>query len=242
MKSKRTTKQRANSIPSANEKLTLDRATKSYEAWMRNCTNGHSVRPALEARPDETRPIPILTRHLLPLGAVWPSVCADLCNAPKVLAVGDLHVNSFGTWRDAEGRLCWGVDDFDEAYPLPYTNDWCVWRPASKSSLRAKASPSSSKTVANPFWTDTASRSRGGRPIVLAEREQKLGKLGVDSFKPLARLLEQARPAPGSSPPFVREREAGARKDSPRPQNGIQGSSSASRSGQPRPGAVCRHW
>ena len=37
--------------------------------------------------------------------------------------MGDLHVDSFGTWRDVEGRLCWGVDDFDEAYPLPYTND-----------------------------------------------------------------------------------------------------------------------
>jgi len=22
-----------------------------------------------------------------------------------------------------EGRLSWGVDDFDESYPLPYTND-----------------------------------------------------------------------------------------------------------------------
>jgi len=40
-----------------------------------------------------------------------------------VLAVGDVHVASFGTWRDGEGRLCWGVDDFDDAYPLRYTND-----------------------------------------------------------------------------------------------------------------------
>jgi len=53
----------------------------------------------------------------------WPETCADLTQAPKVLACGDLHVGSFGTWRDSEGRLCWGVDDFDEAYPLPYTND-----------------------------------------------------------------------------------------------------------------------
>jgi uncharacterized protein (DUF2252 family) len=40
-----------------------------------------------------------------------------------VLAVGDLHVANFGTWRDADGRLCWGVNDFDEAADLPYTND-----------------------------------------------------------------------------------------------------------------------
>lgn len=37
--------------------------------------------------------------------------------------MGDLHVENFGTWRDSEGRLIWGVNDFDEANPLPYTND-----------------------------------------------------------------------------------------------------------------------
>jgi len=37
--------------------------------------------------------------------------------------VGDLHVENFGTWRDCEGRLIWGVNDFDEAYSMPYTID-----------------------------------------------------------------------------------------------------------------------
>ena len=41
----------------------------------------------------------------------------------KLKGVGDLHVENFGTWRDVEGRLVWGVNDFDEAYALPYTND-----------------------------------------------------------------------------------------------------------------------
>ena len=54
---------------------------------------------------------------------LWAEICDDLQKAPIVLGVGDLHVESFGTWRDREGRLCWGVDDFDDAYPLPYTND-----------------------------------------------------------------------------------------------------------------------
>jgi hypothetical protein len=54
---------------------------------------------------------------------LWPEVCGDLTGAPVVLAVGDLHVENFGTWRDAEGRLVWGINDVDEAYPLPYTND-----------------------------------------------------------------------------------------------------------------------
>ncbi len=54
---------------------------------------------------------------------LWPEVCADCTNAPLVLAVGDLHVENFGTWRDVEGRLVWGINDFDEAYELPYTVD-----------------------------------------------------------------------------------------------------------------------
>ena len=48
---------------------------------------------------------------------VWPEVCPDLTSAPMVLAVGDLHFENFGTWRDAEDRLVWGVNDFDEAFP-----------------------------------------------------------------------------------------------------------------------------
>ena len=47
----------------------------------------------------------------------------DADRAPQVLAVGDLHVENFGTWRDMEGRLVWGINDFDEVYELPYTID-----------------------------------------------------------------------------------------------------------------------
>jgi len=35
----------------------------------------------------------------------WPIVCPELARAPQVLAVGDLHVENFGTWRDLEGLL-----------------------------------------------------------------------------------------------------------------------------------------
>ncbi len=54
---------------------------------------------------------------------LWPKICPELAAAPRVLGVGDLHVENFGTWRDGEGRLVWGVNDFDEACTLPYTND-----------------------------------------------------------------------------------------------------------------------
>ncbi len=51
------------------------------------------------------------------------TVCPELAGAPAVLSVGDLHVENFGTWRDAEGRLVWGINDFDEAAEIPYPFD-----------------------------------------------------------------------------------------------------------------------
>src|SRR5438309_5426021 len=54
---------------------------------------------------------------------LWKELCATEASAPAVLAVGDLHIENFGTWRDSEGRLIWGINDFDEAAELPYTND-----------------------------------------------------------------------------------------------------------------------
>src|ERR1043166_5708634 len=58
----------------------------------------------------------------------WIETFAEACgaavaDAPRVLAGGDVHVENFGTWRDAEGRLVWGINDVDEAAELPYVND-----------------------------------------------------------------------------------------------------------------------
>jgi hypothetical protein len=52
-----------------------------------------------------------------------PALCPELMDAPQLLSVGDLHLENFGTWRDADGRLVWGVNDFDEAATMPYPLD-----------------------------------------------------------------------------------------------------------------------
>lgn len=49
-----------------------------------------------------------------------PTAIRQCC---PLLAVGDLHLENFGTWRDAEGRLIWGINDFDEAHTFPVTMD-----------------------------------------------------------------------------------------------------------------------
>src|SRR6202021_3405946 len=102
-----------------------------------------------------------------------------------VVGVGDLHVESFGTWRDREGRLCWGVDDFDDAYPLPYTND--LVRLAA--SIRM-VTDSEDLTIGFRDGCDAVlegyleSLKGGGCPFVLAEHEKNLEKLGIEAIKP----------------------------------------------------------
>jgi uncharacterized protein (DUF2252 family) len=34
-----------------------------------------------------------------------------------------MAADAFGTWRDVQGRLVWGVNDFDEACRWPFTHD-----------------------------------------------------------------------------------------------------------------------
>jgi len=45
---------------------------------------------------------------------LWMERQSDFTKAPVVLAVGDLHVENFGTWRDIEGRLMTERDGFEQ--------------------------------------------------------------------------------------------------------------------------------
>src|ERR1700684_1610166 len=188
MKSKRNSKtqprkQRKASAPRG-EELTFDRATASYEAWMRTCTEVVPSDLRLKHEQMKQDPFLFLRGTFYRWAQQWPSVCADVCRAPRVLSVGDLHVNSFGTWRDAEGRLCWGVDDFDEAWPLAYTNDLVRLAASLKIVIDGEGLSVQLKDGCNAILDGYSTSLReGGCPIVLAENEQKLGKLGVKSFK-----------------------------------------------------------
>jgi hypothetical protein len=116
---------------------------------------------------------------------VWPVACKEVARAPQVLAVGDLHAGSFGTWRDGEGRLCWGVDDFDDAYPLPYTNDLVRLAASVKMLIDSGEIDVKFRTACDVILEGYVRTLReGGRPIVLAENETDLEQLGFQSLKP----------------------------------------------------------
>lgn len=73
------------------------------------------------------------------------AVCPDLAAAPATLAVGDIHLENFGTWRDQEGRLIWGVNDYDEAAEMPYILD--LVRLATSAVLASSANRLSLKAI-----------------------------------------------------------------------------------------------
>ena len=190
-------KSAAEKLSSHGKESTIDGATASYETWMRSCTK--ILQSDLRSKHEQMKesPFGLLRGAFYRWAQLWPSVCSDLCGAPKVLAVGDLHVNSFGTWRDAEGRLCWGVDDFDEAYPLAYTNDLVRLAASVKIVIDAEGLSIKLKDGCNVILDGyTEALREGGIPIVLAERDQKLGKLGVDSFKPPSNFWEKLNRLP----------------------------------------------
>jgi hypothetical protein len=103
--------------------MRIQKATKKYEAWLAKNITVLPVDLVLKHTRMSADAFEFLRATFYRWIQVFPEVCPDVARAPRVLAVGDLHVENFGTWRDKEGRLIWGVNDFDEAYPMPYTND-----------------------------------------------------------------------------------------------------------------------
>jgi hypothetical protein len=114
----------------------------------------------------------------------WPLVCPELSRATQVLSVGDLHIDNFGTWRDLEGRLIWGVNDFDEAWPAAYTVDlvrvltscYLAIEEEHLSLARKKASQALEQGYRDSI-------AKGGNPFVLAEHHRWLRLLALNKLR-----------------------------------------------------------
>src|SRR3989454_188658 len=101
----------------------IGECTKRYEAWLASLIPLIEEDVRLKHAQMKAALFPFMRATFYRWAEIWPEACSDLCSATEALSVGDLHVENFGTWRDTDGRLIWGVNDFDEAAWLPYTND-----------------------------------------------------------------------------------------------------------------------
>lgn len=126
-------------------------------------------------------------------------VCPDLAGAPQVLSVGDTHLENFGTWRDNEGRLVWGVNDFDEAAVIPYPFD--LVRLAA--SIRLSGEPGvSNRTMAAAIVEGYADGLADPMPTLLDQQETWMREyIGVSDKKRVTFWQKLMDLSPGDAPP-----------------------------------------
>ncbi len=177
----------------------IKQSVRTYESWMRKELGHELVEKDLVRKHEKMAASPFYFLR----GTFWRwaetilEVCPDLKSAPVVLAVGDIHLENFGTWRDDDGRLVWGVNDFDEAAEMPFAID--LVRLAT-SALLAKPDKT---TTANAISTAIIEGYRRGleapNPIVLDRDWAWLRELVVVSEEARAKFwkkIEKADYAP----------------------------------------------
>jgi hypothetical protein len=164
--------------------MNIVKSTARYEAWLRTHTPILEADLRLKHRKMAESVFPFLRATFYRWAQIWPETCPELAWAPHILAVGDLHVENFGTWRDVEGRLIWGVNDFDEASHLPYTND--LVRLAASALLAIdenRLSVNGKSACAEILDGYAEGLQKGGRPFVLEEGNRWLRSIALNELR-----------------------------------------------------------
>jgi hypothetical protein len=143
-------------------------------------------------------------------GQLW---LAQEFDAPKVLSVGDIHVENFGTWRDTKGRLVWGVNDFDEVYELSYTSDLVRLGVSARFAIKELENFKTSMTDACELILRGYTEAMGGTavPFVLTEDHADLTKLtqrillATPAEKFWKKKLKKVQPTTTAIPPAAQK-------------------------------------
>jgi hypothetical protein len=171
---------------------TIEDATREYEAWMARYSP--VVRADLAWKHEQMRSdaFRFLRATFYRWQQLWPATCPDAAKASVVLAVADLHIENFGTWRDLEGRLIWGVNDFDEAFAQPYTND--LVRLTTSAYLAIDAThlhlthAEAAEAILDGYRDGLVA---GGRPFVLEGDHPGLRQLALSELRDPARFWQK---------------------------------------------------
>jgi hypothetical protein len=164
--------------------MNVVKATRQFEEWL-----GHRtpiVRKDLHLKHSAMKDgvFPFLRATFYRWAQIWPKVCPGLAKAPQVLAVGDLHIENFGTWRDLEGRLIWGVNDFDEACPMAYANDLVRLCVSAHLAAEAVHLPLKPRDICDAILDGYQEGLRqGGKPFVLGEHHSWLRKIAESELR-----------------------------------------------------------
>jgi hypothetical protein len=159
-------------------------ATAEFEKWA--ARHVHLIRSDVQRKHDSMAeaPFAFFRATFYRWAQWWPIICPELSRAPQVLAVGDLHIDNFGTWRDLEGRLIWGVNDFDEAWPVAYTVDLVRLLESCYLAIEEEHLALTRKEANQALeqgYRDSI--ARGGTPFVLAEHHRWLRLLALNKLR-----------------------------------------------------------
>ena len=219
----------------------IQNSAKAFEDWQRGRLHVLFVEADLDEKHKKMRASPF--SFLRASYWRWAEVVVDalphVMTASPVLAVGDSHLENFGTWRDSEGRLVWGANDFDDAAVMPWPLD--LIRLAA-SALLARQDDADAGEIAKAILDGYRAGLTAPAPVVLerdhawlrtelllAEDERtafwaKFDQMPDPIPQPYAAALAASLP-PGAEPPLCFARTAGT------------GSL-----GKPRFVALLKHW
>ena len=189
MSTKKTTSKRAKKTQPQSEATppvcgSIVEATASYEQWLAKQTS--VVTADIEHKHSQMplSPFVLLRATFYRFADQWDQLAGAAAAAPIVLTVGDLHIENFGTWRDAEGRLVWGVNDFDEACYAPFTVDLVRLTVSAVIAIaESHLSLSTERACEEILRGYKGALKAGGRPFVLAEDHGWLRDIAYASLK-----------------------------------------------------------
>lgn len=170
----------------------------SYERWLREKCD--VVEDDLRAKHTRMRrsPFDFLRATYFRWAQTIESLCPEFAKAPRTLCVGDIHVENYGTWRDAQSRLVWGINDFDEAASMPYAYDLIRLATSARLAGTLCADPAN---AASAIAAGYLAGLRSPRPALLDEDDHWLQALVAESSKASRDFWRDVDEWPAASPP-----------------------------------------
>ena len=184
----------------------------AFEAWLRQ--QCQVVEKDLHAKHKKmsASPFDFLRATFFRWAGTIAKICPDLATSRAVIAVGDIHVENFGTWRDVEGQLVWGVNDFDEAAVIPCAFD--LVRLAT--SVRLAPDPQVSNRDSVDAILDGYRRGlKARRPTLLDEQETWMRPFVACSDEERAKFWKEVEGYPAPTDPVPEVVERGLRQSFP---------------------------
>jgi Uncharacterized protein conserved in bacteria (DUF2252) len=180
--------------------MNIVKSTARFEEWLGKQTR--LLADDLESKHQQMaeRPFAFLRATFYRWAQRWPEDAKRWADAPVVPSVGDLHIENFGTWRDADGRLVWGINDFDEAYDLPFTND--LVRLATSALLAADGDRLglNGSEICDALIAGYRAGLDDPVPFVLAENHAWLGAVAMEQLRNPARFWVRLNQCPVMKP------------------------------------------